>query len=49
MAFPKLKAHVRKTAERTIDALWRAARDICSLSTSEECSNLFSALAYVAD
>jgi transposase len=49
MAFSKLKAHLRKAAERTIDALWRAVRDICSLLTSEECRNFFSALAYVAD
>ena len=31
MAFAKLKAHLRKTAIRTIDALWAAIGDICQL------------------
>lgn len=49
MAFSKLKAHLRKAAARTIDALWRAVGDICSLFTAEECWNFFRAHAYVAD
>jgi transposase len=49
MAFAKLKAHLRKAAARTIDALWRAVGDICSLFTPEECWNFFKAHAYVAD
>lgn len=49
MAFAKLKAHLRKAAARTIDALWRAVGDICSLFTSEECWNFFKAHSYVAD
>jgi hypothetical protein len=48
MAFSKLKAHLRKAAARTIDALWRAVGDICSLFTSEECWNFFREHAYVA-
>ena len=49
MAFSKLKAHLRKAAARTVDALWRAVGDICSLFTPEECSNFFRAHNYVAD
>jgi transposase len=49
MAFAKLKAHLRKAAARTIDALWRAVGDICSLFTPEECWNFFKAHSYVAD
>lgn len=48
MAFSKLKAHLRQAAARTIDALWHAVGDICSLFTSEECRNIFRAHAYVA-
>ena len=49
MAFSKLKAHLRKAAARTIDALWRAVGDICSLFTPEECWNFFKEHRYVAD
>ena len=49
MAFSKLKAHLRKAAARTIDALWRAVGDICSLFTPEECWNFFKEHGYVAD
>jgi transposase len=49
MAFAKLKAHLRKAAARTIDALWRAVGDICSLFTPEECWNFFKEHSYVAD
>jgi transposase len=49
MAFAKLKAHLRKAAARTIDALWRAVGDICSLFTPEECWNFFKAHSYVAE
>ena len=37
MAFAKLKAHLRKAATRTYDALWRAVGDICGLYDPEEC------------
>lgn len=39
MAFAKLKAHLRKRAIRTIDALWQAIGDICSLFSPNECRN----------
>jgi len=41
MAFSKLKAHLRKAAARTYDALWRAVGDICDLFTPTECWNFF--------
>ena len=46
MAFAKLKAHLRKTAARTIDDLWNAIGNICKLFTPEECSNYFAAAGY---
>lgn len=49
MAFSKLKAHLRKAAARTYDALWKAIGDICNLFKPEECWNFFKAQNYVAD
>ena len=46
MAFSKLKAHLRATAARTIDDLWKAIGNICALFTAEECSNYFTAAGY---
>ena len=46
MAFSKLKSWLRKSAARTIDDLWRAIGNICSLFTAEECSNYFIAAGY---
>ena len=46
MAFAKLKAHLRKTAARTIDDLWKAIGNICKLFTTEECANYFAAAGY---
>ena len=46
MAFSKLKSHLRATAARTIDDLWKAIGDICKLFSSEECSNYFTAAGY---
>jgi len=46
MAFSKLKAHLRKGAHRSIDALWRAVGNICDLYSSQECSNYFKAAGY---
>jgi transposase len=46
MAFSKLKAHLRATADRTIDDLWKAIGNICSLFSPEECSNYFTAAGY---
>ena len=36
MAFAKLKAHLRKRAIRTIDALWQAIGDICEMFSPTE-------------
>ena len=48
MAFSKLKAHLRKGAHRTIDALWRAIGDICELYEPEECAKYFKAAGYAS-
>ena len=45
-SFSKLKSHLRSTAARTIDDLWKAIGNICTLFTPEECSNYFSAAGY---
>ena len=49
MAFSKLKAHLRKAAERTIHGLWDAIGRIVDLYSSQECSNYFAAAGYDAD
>lgn len=49
MAFAKLKAHLRRSAARTFDALWKAVGDICQLITPAECRNLFSHAGYASD
>ena len=46
MAFSKLKAHLRTTAARTIDNLWKVIGNICLLFSPEECSNYFGAAGY---
>ena len=46
MAFSKLKAHLRARAARTVDELWQAIGDICSLFKPEECRNFFNAAGY---
>lgn len=48
MAFAKLKALLRKKAVRTIDALWQAIGDICSLFSPTECRNYFEATGYAS-
>jgi transposase len=48
MAFAKLKAHLRKQAVRTIDALWKAIGDICDLFSPTECANYFIAAGYAS-
>jgi transposase len=45
-AFSKLKAHLRKAAERTIHGLWTAIGRILDLYTPQECANYFSACGY---
>lgn len=46
MAFAKLKAHLRATAARTIDALWQEIGRICDLYDPHECQNYFTAAGY---
>ncbi len=48
-AFAKLKAMLRKAAERTIDALWAAIGRIADTFTPTECANDFSACGYDPD
>ena len=48
MAFAKLKAHLRKAAARSYDALWRAVGDICGLYEPEECWNYLKAAGYAS-
>ena len=49
MAFSKLKAHLRKAAARTFDALIEAIGDICDLYDPQECRNYFKKAGYVSD
>lgn len=46
MAFSKLKAHLRKRAERSIQGLWNAIGEICDLYGPQECQNYFKAAGY---
>ena len=48
MAFSKLKAHLRKAAERTIHGLWGAIGRIIDLCSPQECANYFTAAGYNA-
>lgn len=48
-AFSKLKAHLRKAAERTIHGLWSAIGRIIDLFTPQECVNYFANCGYDAD
>jgi transposase len=45
-AFAKLKALLRKAAERTVEGLWRAIATILEAFTPEECKNYFKAAGY---
>lgn len=49
MAFSKLKAFLKKTAARTIDALWNAIGQAIPLFTPAECQNYFAAAGYDLD
>jgi transposase len=49
MAYSKLKAHLRKAAARTFDALSDAIGDICKLYQPEECWNYFKQAGYASD
>jgi hypothetical protein len=47
-AFSKLKAMLRKAAERTIDGLWDRIGTPISTFTTQECANYFAAAGYDA-
>ena len=49
MAFAKLKALLRKAAERTVDGLWNAIGRLVDTLHSSECANYFAAAGYDAD
>jgi transposase len=48
-AFAKLKALLRKAAERTVDGLWNAIGRLIDLFPPAECANYFEAAGYDAD
>jgi transposase len=48
-AFAKLKAHLRKAAERTVEGLWRAIGKLVDSFTPQECANYFAAAGYEPD
>ena len=48
-AFAKLKALLRKAAERTVDALWTAIGRLIDAFTPAECANFFRAAGYEPD
>ena len=45
-AFSKLKAHLRKAAQRSVHGLWNAIGRIIDLYSPHECANYFSACGY---
>jgi transposase len=47
-AFAKLKALLRKAAERTVDGLWTAIAKLLDALTPDECRNYFTAAGYRA-
>ena len=47
-AFSKLKAHLRKAAERTVSGLWDAIGRLIDDFTPQECTNFFAAAGYYA-
>jgi transposase len=48
-AFAKLKAMLRKAAERTVEGLWNAIGRIIETFTTSECANYFAAAGYDPD
>ena len=48
-AFSKLKAHLRKAAERTVEGLWSAIGRLVDAVTPNECANFFAAAGYEPD
>ena len=45
-AFSKLKALLRKAAERTVDGLWNTIGALLPAFTPQECANFFAAAGY---
>jgi len=48
-AFAKLKALLRKAAERTLDGLWRQIGRLLDVFPPDECANYFKAAGYEPD
>ena len=48
MAYSKLKAHLRRAAARTFDAVFRTIGQICDLFDPDECRNFFEASGYAS-
>jgi transposase len=48
-AFSKLKAHLRKAAERTVDGLWSRIGALLPTFAPQECANFFAAAGYDPD
>jgi len=48
-AFSKLKAYLRKAAERTLHSLWSPIDRILDLYSSQECANYFAKAGYDGD
>ena len=48
VAVAKIKAHLRRTATRTVEALWAALGDICALFSPDECWNFFKEAGYAS-
>ncbi len=48
-AFAKLKALLRKAAERSVEGLWAAIGDAVNAFTPQECANYFAASGYDTD
>ncbi len=49
MAFSKLKALLRKAAQRTVDGLWGAVAEALKAFTPDECANFFAHAGYDLD
>jgi transposase len=49
MAFAKLKALLRKAAERTLDGLWNAVGQAIEAFSPKDCANFFAAAGYRSD
>ena len=48
-AFAKLKALLRKAAQRSVEGLWEAIGTAASAFTLQECTNYFAAAGYNTD